>query len=177
MKQFIGVKQINAKPMTRGEWCEFRGWSVPDNENPSDEGYLVEYVDGGAANTADFEGYVSWSPSDVFERAYRPTDGMTFGMAIEALKKGLRVSRKGWNGKGMWLSLSGPLEGRRIGHESFWSANNARYAAEQPDCAALVLPCITMKTVDSTGREGILMGWLASQTDMLYEDWCVVSNG
>lgn len=92
---------------------------------------------------------------------------MNFGQALEALKAGGRIAREGWNGKGMWLSLSGPLEGRYIGNESFWSANNAAYAASQPNCTAKVLPCITMKTADGS----ILMGWLASQTDMLAEDW------
>ena len=175
MNRYMGVKQVNATPMTREEYNELRGWRVPADENPDDPVYLVEYVDGGKANTEQFNGYVSWGPADVFEKSYRLIGaGMTFGMALDILKSGGRVARLGWNGKGMWLSLSGPLEGRRIGNESFWSSNNARYAAEQPDCAALVLPCITMKTVDSSGREGILMGWLASQTDMLAEDWVVI---
>lgn len=71
MDHFIGVKRVNAKPMTRGEYNAFRGWELPADENGADEGYLVEYVDGGAANTAAYAGYVSWSPRDVFERAYR----------------------------------------------------------------------------------------------------------
>lgn len=70
MKTFIGVKLINAKPMTRAEYNVFRGWELPADENGDDEGYLVEYVDGGKANTAEYAGYVSWSPKDVFERAY-----------------------------------------------------------------------------------------------------------
>lgn len=96
MKQYIGTKLINAKPMTRGEYNDYRGWQVPDNENPEDAGYLVEYQDSPTANTPDHDGYVSWSPKDVFDKAYRQSDGMPFGLAIEALKKGLRVARKGW---------------------------------------------------------------------------------
>jgi len=95
---------------------------------------------------------------------------MDFGRALRQLKLGRKIARKGWNGKGMWLSLSGLLSGRRIDHSQFWSANNADFAAEQPDSAANVLPCITMKTADGS----ILMGWLASQTDILAEDWEVV---
>ena len=166
-KTYIGTKVIHARPMTRQAYNDYRGWQLPDNEDGADDGYLVEYVDGGKANDPRHAGYISWSPKDVFERSYRASHDMTFGQALEALKVGQRVARKGWNGKGMWLSLSGPLGGRKIGNESFWSANNARYAAEQPDCAATVLPCITMKT--ATGE--ILMGWLASQTDILAEDW------
>ena len=170
MRQYIGTKLINALPMTRQAYNDFRGWVLPEDEDGSDQGYLIEYLDGGKANTDEYAGYVSWSPKDVFDRAYRPVVGMSFGLAIEALKAGHRVARAGWNGKGMWLSLSGPLAGRKIGNESFWSHNNARYAAEQPDMAATVLPCITMKT--ATGE--ILMGWLASQTDMLSDDWMIV---
>jgi len=70
MKTYTGTKVINAKPMTRGEYNVFRGWDLPANEDGADEGYLVEYTDGGKANTAAYAGYVSWSPKDVFERAY-----------------------------------------------------------------------------------------------------------
>jgi hypothetical protein len=84
-----------------------------------------------------------------------------FGYAIRMLKDGQKVAREGWNGKGMWLSLS--CDGtRNVEAKNFWSPHNARYAAKNGG-AAKVLPCITMK-----------MGWLASQTDMLAEDWMVV---
>jgi hypothetical protein len=172
MKQYIGVKLINAQPMTRAAYNTFRGWTLPADENGDDEGFLVEYLDGGKANTDLYAGYVSWSPAEVFANAYGPTDGMTFGLALEALKRGLKVSRAGWNGKGMWLSLSGPLEGRVIGADQFWSKNNQEWARQFG--GAMVLPCITMKTVNASGREAILMGWLASQTDMLANDWAIV---
>jgi len=93
-----------------------------------------------------------------------------FGYALRMLKAGKKVAREGWNGKGMWLSLSGEANGRRIVEaDRFWSSNNAEYA-EKNGGVATVLPCITMKT--ATGE--ILMGWLASQTDMLAEDWMIV---
>ncbi len=71
MKKYVGMKIINAKPMSRAEYNIFRGWQLPADENGSDEGYLVEYIDGGKANTEQYKGYVSWSPKDVFERAYK----------------------------------------------------------------------------------------------------------
>jgi len=174
MKRYIGVKEINAKPMTRAEYNTFRGWDLPANENGADEGFLVEYLDGGKANTDLYAGYVSWSPKEVFENAYGPTDGMTFGLALEALKRGHKVARTGWNGKGMWLSLSGHLDGHLVAAENFWSKNNADFAMDNGG-KALVLPAITMKTVNAQGRVGILMGWLASQTDMLSSDWEIVA--
>ena len=94
---------------------------------------------------------------------------MDFGEAIKALKAGHRVARAGWNGKGMWLAYSPGNES--LSAEKFWAGPNRKYAIEQGGQAA-VLPCITMKT--ATGE--ILMGWLASQTDMLAEDWGVVQD-
>ncbi|MBN3777425.1 DUF2829 domain-containing protein [Burkholderia sp. Ac-20345] len=167
MPRFVGLKIINAHRMTRAEYNAFRGWALPTDENGADEGYLVEYVDGGPANTPHFAGYVSWSPKDVFERAYRSVAGLPFGHALELLKQGKRVARAGWNGKGMWLAYS--PGSAALPAEKFWAGPNRDYAAANGGTAD-VLPCITMKT--ATGE--ILMGWLASQTDMLAEDWTVL---
>jgi len=86
MKQYIGVKVINAKPMTRLEYNCFRGWDVPADENPDDEGFLVEYTDGGKANTKEFAGYVSWSPKEIFEKAYIATDDIPDSLTIEHIE-------------------------------------------------------------------------------------------
>ena len=176
-KTYEGTKRVHACPMTRGEYNAYRGWEVPADENPADDGYLVEYLDGGKSNHPDHAGYISWSPKDVFERAYSEVgQGLSFGDALKALKAGRRVARTGWNGKGMWLSLSCAPGGdaaagrREIAAENLWSSNNSEYA-RQNGGSAVVLPCITMKT--TTGE--ILMGWLASQTDMLAEDWEVLA--
>ena len=64
MKKYIGTKLVQAKPMTRGGYNNYRGWQIPKNENPKDEGYLVEYSDS----------YVSWSPKEIFEKAYITVD-------------------------------------------------------------------------------------------------------
>ena len=72
MKIYIGTKILNAKPMTRAAYNSFRGWPLPADENGADEGYLVEYADGGAPNTVQYAGYVSWSPKTQFEQAYLP---------------------------------------------------------------------------------------------------------
>ena len=157
--KYIRMHQVEAEPMTRGDYNKFRGWEIPSNENPADEGYKVTYPDG----------YVSWCPKTQFEEAGRPCDGMTFGMAIEAMKRGKKVARKGWNGKGMWLCVplcDGPKE---IPATGVWGKPNAEYA-EQNGGTVKVMPYVTMKTADGS----IVMGWLASQTDMLSEDWTVV---
>lgn len=68
---------------------------------------------------------------------------MNFGQALVQLKSGARVHRAGWNGKGMWLCLQVPDEHSKM-----------------------TLPYIYMKTADNK-----LVPWLASQTDVLAEDW------
>ncbi|MBA9063100.1 hypothetical protein GGQ91_002488 [Methylobacterium fujisawaense] len=118
------------------------------------------------------DGYLSHSPRMVFEAGYSPierpfTSGLGFGDAILALKGGERVCRAGWNGKGMWLALTQGTPD--LPAEKFWNRHNRAFA-EQNGGAATVLPSITMKT--AMGE--ILMGWLASQTDMLAEDWMVL---
>ena len=68
---YEGTKRVHAQPMTRGAYNAYRGWQLPADENPADEGYLVEYVDGGPSNAFGHAGYISWSPKDVFERSYK----------------------------------------------------------------------------------------------------------
>jgi hypothetical protein len=73
---------------------------------------------------------------------------LNFGEALELLKDGERVCRKGWNGKGMWLELQRPDKNSKMS-----------------------LPYIFMKTADNN-----LVPWLASQTDMLSEDWEMIDE-
>ena len=70
MKHYIGTKEVKAAPMNRAEYNVFRGWDLPEDEDGTDEGYLVEYTDGGKPNVAGYTGYVSWSPKEQFEKAY-----------------------------------------------------------------------------------------------------------
>ena len=72
MQLYTGTKQVKAKPMNRADYNILRGWQLPADEDGTDEGYLVEYVDGGKANVEGFAGYISWSPKGVFEMAYNP---------------------------------------------------------------------------------------------------------
>ena len=92
-KTYEGTKRVHAHPMNRGEYNAYRGWEVPADENPADDGYLVEYLDGGKPNHPGHAGYISWSPKDVFERAYCEVgQGMSFGDALKALKAGQRLA-------------------------------------------------------------------------------------
>ena len=169
MKTFIGTKMILARPMGRGEYNTYRGWEIPADENPLDEGFLVEYPDGGKSNHLAHSGYISWSPKDVFERAYRPCSGMDFGNALNSLKLGMKVARAGWNGKGMWLVLVPGTPNAELREGTPY-----RTALGQESCE--ILPHIDMWTVNAEGRRAMLPGWVASQTDMLAEDWLVIEG-
>ncbi len=161
MSQYIGVKLINARPMTRLAYNELRGWTLPADENPEDDGYLVEYMDGGQANHPGFIGYISWSPKDVFERAYRPTAGMTFGLAIEAMKHGAKVARVGWNGSGMFAYYvpenSYPAQ-TGVAKHHFGDGALVPYRAY-----------LALKTA-----QGDVATWAPSCSDALAEDWIIV---
>lgn len=91
---------------------------------------------------------------------------MNFGQAIDALKAGSKVSRSGWNGKGMWLVLvpGTPPATMRDG--------SAYKTAGVDECE--ILPHIDMWTTNAHGRRAMLPGWWASQTDMLADDWGIV---
>lgn len=149
MQLHIGTKQVTATPMTRLAYNEYRGWTLPADENGADDGYLVEYLDGGAPNHPKHAGYISWSPKAQFDAAYRPTTGMTFGLAIEALKVGKRVARAGWDGQ-MWLSWSG--------------------SSPQSSGFEISTPCINMTTENGA----ILVGWLPGRRDMLADDFVIL---
>jgi len=70
IQQYIGSKLIQAQAMNRQTYNDYRNWQLPDDENGSDEGYLVEYLDGGKPNHPEHVGYISWSPKEQFDKAY-----------------------------------------------------------------------------------------------------------
>jgi hypothetical protein len=96
-----------------------------------------------------------------------PDKDMDFGLAVRMMKKGLKVSRAGWEGKDMWLAYE---DGRRTGIAGHILGAKGRedFSRENPGVNH-VLPFIVMKTV--TGQ---LVPWLASQTDVLSDDWFIV---
>jgi hypothetical protein len=159
--RFIGTKIITAESMTRAAYVAFRGWPLPADENGADEGYLVEYEPDGKPNV---RAALATSPgrrSSAFDAAYRPCTAMTFGLAMEALKRGARVARAGWNGKGMFVYLvpaasypCRPAPRRRYFGEGSMVPYNAYLA---------------LKGVDDT-----VSTWAPSGSDALAEDWLIV---
>ena len=91
---------------------------------------------------------------------------MTFGEAIELLKQGKRVTRLGWNGKGMFLWLKPETTIK----EEWCKDEFLKELVHENGGEIKGLGTICMYTHDSSGRKAILTGWLASQSDMLSED-------
>ena len=97
--------------------------------------------------------------------------GLTFGQALEFLKAGHQVAREGWNGKGMWIMLV-PGTQPRITPESPYGKVLGEYANTDDGCVDQVRIESHIDMFTATGD--IQPGWLASQADMLGEDWGVV---
>lgn len=155
MKEYIGTKIVKAEPAVRIEGVMGTRRVVPLSKGPVtapfekvDMGYRVVYEDG----------YESWSPMDVFEAAYRETSGMPFGLAIEAAKMGKRIARAGWNGKNQYVEL----------------ATSISYVAADNGIVNVLHQNIGNKALAFVGTSGVQLGWLASQADMLADDWHIV---
>lgn len=165
MRAYIGTKRVNARPMNRREYNILRGWTLPENENGDDLGYLVEEFCNAAPNVDGYEGYVSWSPVGVFCASHNALTHMSFGDALALLKDGGKVARAGWNGRGMYLYH---VPANRYAPTT---DVGCAIAATQDDGRVPYGAYIAMKTAQND-----VVPWLASQTDVLADDWVVVSN-
>lgn len=172
MEQFIGTKIVKAEPAYRVKGpgiCDVIPASECLDETQVDyaetvelegvtaeEGYKVIYKDG----------YESWSPKDAFEKAYRRTDGMSFGLAIEAAKMGKRIARKGWNGKNMSVAYQ---KGYPDGIPC--NENTARAWGMEVGELFKCQPYLQLRCAD-----GSFQMWVASQSDILADDWYIVEG-
>ena len=127
-----------------------------------EDGYKVVYEGG----------YESWSPKDVFEKAYHEVDVMDFGGAMHCLKAGLAVRRTGWNGKGMFVvkQITCTIGTHIIpGMQSLpQSAKDIIMKLEDPhiDYTNQIL------LIKKSGRAD---SWAASSSDIVAADWYVVT--
>lgn len=150
---YIGINQVQAMPMTKEDFDRYC-----NGETPKYEGENIGYV---LAPNGKYR-YASWSPKLDFEKQYMKYDSLTFGIALELLKQGKRIARESWrwNGKDMYLFLlKGGVSGNEVHNQCSFIETDTP-----------ILDCICMKTAQDT----VCVGWLASQTDMLSDDWCVV---
>lgn len=96
--RYIGTKILDAKPMTRGEYGEFRGVGTPGEEDLNEVGYIVQHKDG----------YISWSPAPQFDEVYAEMlmkteverETLNFASASTYAKKsGAKIARAGCSGQ------------------------------------------------------------------------------
>lgn len=146
LNHFYGFKAIKAKPMTRGEYNALRNWQVPANENPDDNGYLVEYQGSTVQVHPDFQNYISWSPADVFEQAYKENGKLGFSEAhaVALLEDGKRIARSGWNGADLSVYYVNPVG------------------------------LIERHMVIHNGKTGRVNTWVPSSADLTAQDWQVI---
>lgn len=83
------------------------------------------------------------------------TEDLDFGKAIQLLKKGKKLQRKGWNGKNQYIEL----------------ATNISYKNNEDETINAEHEAIGNRAIAFVGTSGVQLGWLASQADMLAEDW------
>jgi len=163
MELYVGTKIKKAKKMSKHTYNILREKNIPGDDT---EGYLVGYFDS-MEKTKEEPNYYSWEPKKQFEEAHCKTAGMTFGLAIEMMKKGYKVARQGWNGKGLWITISQGYKGLET--DKVWNKDNKK-VAELNGGKVDILPYISMKTVDNS----IMIGWTPNQLDLLSEDWVIV---
>lgn len=159
MKKFIGTKVIMAEPMTMTEAQKVLGREIKPATDDED-GYLVEYDNG----------YKSWSPKSVFEKAYREVGSVNFGGAINLLKAGLAVRRKGWNGKGLFIVKQVPAH------------ITGDIIPKMQSLPQIAKDILMKRENDYTNQmliinpDGRADSWVPSSSDVFAEDWEVATD-
>lgn len=167
LKKYIGTKVVEARPMNEID-AESIGYTRKNSDNHEwRNGYHVRYTN------PDGSFYDSWSPKNVFEKAYHEVKGMNFGEVIEALKTGLAVRRKGWNGKGLFIVKQVP---------SHIEADIIPNMQSLPQSAKDILMKRENPHIDYTNQmliinpDGRVDSWVPSVSDVFAEDWEVVNE-
>lgn len=118
---------------------------------PKQDGYSVTMSDGNK----------TWVERKVFEEIFQETvPSMDFGQAIAAVREGKRIARRGWNGKNQYVELATNISYKR------WAGEIVNVNHDAIGSAALAF----------VGTSGVQLGWLASQADMLADDWYIVAE-
>lgn len=165
MKTYICTKVIHAVPVMM-----VNGWPWPDGLPLPAAKEVTDPLDGRISHHYTIEdGYMftndigdqhpQFLSTADFEAMCRPAESMSFGDALEAMKNGERVAREGWNGKDMYIFIA---------CEPDFVTDADISAFDNQDVETGDVIC--MKTAQNTFQ----LGWLASQADMLAEDWYIV---
>ena len=167
LKKYTGTKVVEARPMNEID-AEYIGYARKNSDNHEwRDGYHVRYTN------PDGSFYDSWSPKDVFEKAYREVKGMSFGEVIEALRAGLAVRRNGWNCKGLFVVKQVP---------SHITGDIIPKIQSLPQIAKDILMSREDPHIDYTNQmliinpDGRADSWVPSSSDVFAVDWEVVTE-
>lgn len=143
----IGAFMATARPMTRQEYNDERGWTVPADENPNDAGYVLATIN----PLKPVDSHISWVPEQMYKDSYIENGALNFGQAWNAvMKHGCTIQRKGWNGKGLLASVSGV------------DLANAEENSDSITAGIIVYP------------NGDTSLWVPSPTDLVATDWSII---
>ena len=166
MKTYIGVKVVQAVPAKMVNGCIWpEGLPLPEKgpegvHNSNNENVCsVEIREGYCFQREGDYPYADWMPKDDFEKVFRSAENLTFGDALEAVKRGKRAARKGWNGKGMFIFLAEVVKFHT-------RADLSEFEDQDVEASDMLV----LRTAQGTFQPG----WLASQADMLADDWYIV---
>lgn len=164
---------MNATPMTLGNYNIYRGWELPEDEEPSTEGFMVEYLGSTDSNHKSHSGYISWTPAEQFNNHYDDlSSGISYGHALLLLELGYKLAREGWNGKGMFIvymsGLKLPSANTEVNGPKV-NARTAKYIGNDNELDSQ--PYFSMY---STATNKWQPGWNPSTPDQLARDWKIV---
>ena len=153
------------KTMKSGEKVKLPSWGGYWCWNPEKETIIMHTKDGQELDIRETQN-VEYTLQNILSDEWTLADKtncpqlgeeatFSFGEAIKYLKRGMKVARKGWNGKKQYIQLATGI--------SYKTANGEVVNCEHD--------AIGNKAVAFVGTSGVQMGWLASQADMLAEDW------
>lgn len=149
MEKYLGIKLVDAKRMSKESFESYKNGKLPSITENQTSGYMVKYPNG----------YESWCPKEAFEEANRSIKNMTFGHAIEALKKGYKIARKGWNGANMYAYY---VEANKY-------RANTSIAKDEFGEYVPYRAYIALKTAQND-----VATWSPSTSDALAEDWVII---
>ncbi len=152
MREYVPGESLAGISVSVEDVPEAGGMIAVNPDNPADQWYVAKAF---------------------FEKNYEligykdEPKAMPFGHAIEVARKGHKIARAGWNGKGLFLFISCP-DSKDVPAENIWSEHGKQLA--EANCGSVtVRPYMLIKSVD-----GSIVPWNASQTDMLADDWMIV---
>lgn len=156
MKTYLGVQFTEAEPMNLGDYLEFKGRMLPDEEDPLTRGYMIKHSN---------ERF-TWTPKGFFDRFCKLEGDLNLGLAVEAVKQGERVARHCWTEKGTWITLQ---KGYPAGIEC--NKNSAEAYNIKLGTVIKVLPYFVMKNADDS-----FSPWIPNQSDLMADDYYIITK-